>query len=260
MISWLHVWPLWAIGCAIFVGLILLAEIGFRGALWQQRLHGVAPGTTTDDNGRDYLLTAMLGLMALLLGFTFSLALNRFEGRRELVVKEANALESAWMYAQALREPDRAAVSTVLRDYAMVRVRWSESYAGRDQKELPQQLQSRLWAATMTAARNEPSFAVGRGLAESVSTSFDLATSRLAARTADIPDRVLNVLLLYVALSVMVLGQVSATRDGLHRLSTWLLLLLLTLALMIILDLDRTDSGAIMVSQQPMLDLEAMLH
>ncbi len=41
----------------------------------------------------------MLGLLALLLGFTFSLALNHFEARRNLVVQEANALGSAWREA-----------------------------------------------------------------------------------------------------------------------------------------------------------------
>jgi hypothetical protein len=258
--SWLHAWPLWAIGATIFTSLIVLAEIGYRGARWQQRVPGHDTAAPTGVDGRDYLLTAMLGLMALLLGFTFSLALNRFEARRDLVVTEANTLETAWVHAQALREPDRASVSTALRDYLAMRIQWSESYAGRSRREPTKEVQAKLWAATVAAARNEPSLAVGRGLTQAVSSSFDVATARLAARTADIPDRVLNVLLLYIALAVVVLGEVSATRGRLHRISTWALLFLLTLALMLILDLDRTDSGAIMVSQQPLLDLKETLY
>jgi hypothetical protein len=256
MKNWLHVWPLWAIGVAIFAGLIVLTEIGYRGALWQRRARGLTPDAAQTDAGRDFLLTAMLGLMALLLAFTFSLALSRFEARRGLVVVEANALDTAWMYAQVLREPDRAAVSSALRAYLAVRVHWSENYTGRDDRDITKQLQAKLWMVCVAAARNEPALIVSRGLTEAVSASFDAATKRLAARSAEIPDRVLHILLLYIAIAVLVLGEVAASHGNkLHRLSTWLLLLLLTLALMIILDLDRNDSGAIMVSQQPMTDL-----
>jgi hypothetical protein len=220
-------------------------------------LPAVAPSRS---GGRDYLLTAVLVLMALLLGFTFSLALNRFEARRDLVVQEANALESAWMHAQLLQEPDRARVSGLLRDYIETRLRWSETYAGRADIGAARQLQPKLWQAVGAAARAEPSLPIGRGLMESVGRSFDVAIARLAARSADIPDRVLNVLLLYILLAVIMLGEVSATRDGLHRASTWLLLALLTLALLVILDLDGTNEGAIMVSQQPLLDLRALIR
>jgi uncharacterized membrane protein YeiB len=69
-----------------------------------------------------------------------------------------------------------------------------------------------------------------------------------------------TILLVYIVLAVVMLGEVSATHDGLHRVSTRLLLLLLTLALLIILDLDRTGEGAIMMSQQSLLDLRPLMH
>lgn len=54
------------------------------------------------------------------------------------------------------------------------------------------------------------------------------------------------------------LGQVSASHGGLRRASIGLLPLLLTLALIVILDLDRTGEGSILVSQQPLADLDAI--
>ncbi len=255
--TWLHTWPLPMIGVAVFVMLIASAEIGYGGAVWIMKLRKVASATDTasSSGGRDYLLTAMLALMALLLGFTFSLALSRFEARRDLVVKEADALRSAWMHAQLLRAPDREAVSSLLRSYVEARVHWSVTYSGSQEAAVFRQVQPHLWEAVGAAAREEPSGAIGGGLMQAVSNAFDVAADRVAARSASIPDRVLNTLVLYIVLAVVMLGEVSATRDGLHRISTWLLLVLLTLALLIILDLDRASDGAIMVSQQPLLDL-----
>ncbi|WP_213981586.1 hypothetical protein [Sphingomonas sp. dw_22] len=86
----------------------------------------------------------MLGLFALLLGFTFSLALNRFEARRDLVVQEANAFDSTWREAQLLYAPDRAAMGALLRQYVDARLRWSEAYAGRDGMAETERRQDRL--------------------------------------------------------------------------------------------------------------------
>jgi hypothetical protein len=259
--SWLHSWPLLLIGLIVFATLIASAELGYAGArrvIARQRNRAAERSSKADD--RDYLLTAVLALMTLLLGFTFSLSLNRFEVRRDLVVQEANALDTAWLSAQLLRAPDRANVSRLLRAYIGVRRSWSEAYSSEKDAAGEQRLRSTLWVAVGAAVRAEPSQTIGRKLIDATSESFDLATARLAARTANIPDRVLNVLVLYIVLSVVMLSQLAATRDAFHRASTWTLLLLLTLAFIIILDLDRNGEGAIMVSQQPLADLSAAIR
>lgn len=254
---WLHSLPL--VGILLFLALIASVEIGYRMAAWAMRRHNIETGRPFGTD-QDYLLTAMLGLLTLLLGFTFSLALDRFEGRRDLVVKEANALDSAWRESQLLRAPDRAAISALLKQYVDARLRWSQSYAGRPGMEETEQLQYRLWAAAGAAARAESSLPIAQGLMQAVEQGFGVATARLAGRSAAIPNRVLNVLVLYVLLAVFMLGQVSASHGGLHRIPTALLLLLLTLALLLILDLDRTGEGSILVSQQPLADLRAAMR
>jgi len=95
---------------------------------------------------------------------------------------------------------------------------------------------------------------------EAMNGSFDLASARAAARAAHIPGRVLGILLLYAVLSMVLLGYILAANGRPHRVATGLLLVLLTLALVVILDLDRPRSGAIQVSQQPLEDLRASLQ
>jgi hypothetical protein len=110
--AWLATLPLMGIGLVILVALLAAATIGYRGHIWLRQRRG-----ETDTESHDHLLSAVLGLLALLLGFTFSLALNRYEARRDLVVQEANAIGTTWLRAQLLEPPNSAAMSNLLRSY-----------------------------------------------------------------------------------------------------------------------------------------------
>ena len=84
MMTWLETSPLWLVGLLILGLLISSVELGYRGRRWlrwRERERPIA-------DGQDHLLSAALGLLALLLGFTFSLALSRHEARRDLVLQE----------------------------------------------------------------------------------------------------------------------------------------------------------------------------
>jgi hypothetical protein len=248
--SWLYTLPLWVIAFAILVALLAAAALGYRGHRWLLERRG-----ETDTESHDHLLAAVLGLLALLLGFTFSLSLNRYESRRELVVQEANALGTAWLRAQLLDPSNRTNVSGVLRDYLDVRLAWSEADTPQTAARTDE-LEQKLWDATGQALRSDPSPLLSRALMDSVNESFDLATTRAAARSAHVPDRVLNVLLLYALLSAAMLGYTSAAKGKAQRLATSAVLVLLTLAMVMILDIDRPRSGAITVTQQPLEDLK----
>lgn len=50
------------------------------------------------------------------------MALNRYDTRRDLVVKEANALGTTWLRIQILEETDRLAMSRLLKQYVEARL------------------------------------------------------------------------------------------------------------------------------------------
>jgi len=103
--SWFGTLPLTVIALAILAALVVAATIGYRGHVWLLQRAG-----ESESESHDYLLSAVLGLLALLLGFTFSLALNRHEDRRNLVVQEANAIATAWLRTQILEPPNKEAM------------------------------------------------------------------------------------------------------------------------------------------------------
>ena len=249
--------PLGLIGLLILLALLSAVELGYRGHIGLRRLRGEqGPGKGSPD----HLLSAVLGLLALLLGFTFSLALNRYETRRELVVQEANAIGTTWLRARLLEEPARTEMSRLLRVYADARIGWSDHEVRATDMALTARLQQQLWAVAGSAIRADSSPQLSRAVMDAMNESFDLAAARLAARSAHIPGRVLQVLLLYAALSMVMLGYILAANGRHHRIATSLLLMLLSLALTIIHDIDRPRSGAIQVSQQPLLDLRQSMR
>ena len=71
-------------------------SLSVRVGVWL-RSRGKHADNRTDDEG--YLLSAALALLGLLIAFTFSLALNRYDSRRDFVVLEANAIGTAWLRA-----------------------------------------------------------------------------------------------------------------------------------------------------------------
>jgi hypothetical protein len=80
------------------------------------RFVGVRVGKQGGDNAST-LEAAVLGLLALMIGFTFAMALSRFEARRDAVLNEANAIGATALRARLLREPHRTEVLKLLREY-----------------------------------------------------------------------------------------------------------------------------------------------
>ncbi|MFI8716775.1 hypothetical protein ACIGHF_02645 [Stenotrophomonas sp. NPDC077464] len=249
--------PLWLITLLLFGMLLLAREIGIllrrRG-----RPEPRQGGADADPDAHDsvaFATTTVLGLLALLIGFTFSLALGRYDDRRELVLKEANALGTTWLRADLLEPTGTQRVRDVLRRYVDSRV----AFAGAHDAEAEVQanarsvaLQDELWSAVVagTAAfRDTPRASL---MITTTNESIDLASERFAARQDHIPHRILRLLFIFSLLAAGLLGFERAHK----RSTTTLLLLLFSLAVGLVLDLDLPSTGAVNVPQGPMLDLQ----
>ena len=244
------------VGIGIMLALLLCVELGYR---IRRRLDRRYPDREPAE--MDFLLSAAMGLLALLLGFTFSLALSRHEQRRDLVIAEANAIGTSWLRIQALDEPARAQLSTAYAAYSQARLDWSiasETNEGGHAAMLrANQLQTTLWPAAIAALRASRGMVDAKTLLDPLNESFDLAAERVARRDAHLPAALLAMLLLYLLIAAGLTGWRLAA-DG-HRapVASSLTMLLLTLAVVATLDLDRARDGLISVSQQPMRDVVA---
>lgn len=241
------------------IGLFLLAtEAGF--------LLGRRTQSTTDDHSRSQIYTiqgAVLGLLALLLGFTFAMAMSRYETRKQLVLSESNAIGTTFLRAQLLPEPPRKEVSNLLRRY--VEVRLDFYYAGNDQKKLSEvrdkteRLQNQLWANGVTVGQKDPRAVMTGLFLQSLNETIDLNATRITALENHVPEITL-VLLYFVAVMATGLIGYGCGLSGIRNFFVTIISsILIAAVILVIIDLDRPRRGWIKVSQQRMIELRDSL-
>lgn len=247
--------PLWLLTVIFFAALLFAREVGAFLRTRQNLRKSRKAAATGVDEGDSFSTNTVLGLLALLIGFTFSLALGRYDERRSLVLHEANALGTTWLRTDLLERPDAERVRAVLRRYVDARVDFAKAKTAQQEVEeyaRTSALQTELWAAVMAGTapfRDTPRASL---MVTTTNQSIDLAGERFAARQDHIPHRILRMLFLFAVFAAGLLGYERARQ----RTSTTLLLLLFSLAVGLVLDLDLPSTGGINVPQDPMLDLQ----
>lgn len=236
------------------IGLILLVAM-FAASILGEWLGGRAKAKSPSeiDGGKEgYIVSATLGLLALLMGFTFSLAVDRFESRRLLVLEESNAIGTTYLRTQMLEPVDRARISKMLVDYTDNRIALAKAPIDQVPPLLAKndQMLTDLWTATLAAWPSIKGLDFSSSYLETMNNMIDLDAARKAARLARVPSAVFFVLFVYVITSAGVLGYAGANKEG--RGATAFLFLLLTISLLLTLDIDRPRSGRITESQAPM--------
>lgn len=246
--------PLLAVGVILFVVLAASRELG---GLMHRYIIGRKSKAEGSDAEVGLILSGVVGLLSLLIGFTFSLAVTRYEARREQVTAEANAIETAFTRAQLLEEPSRAQMSSLLRAYAETRLRYGLATETEQPRLVTASRAQRraLAIAVVEATRSGKAPAAGNLMIQALDDVVDRGVDREGALAAHIPMKVLLVLLFYVTAAAMVLGYALQAHRGRHRVATAVLFLLQALALSTILDLDRPRGGSIVVSQEPLAAL-----
>jgi hypothetical protein len=205
---------------AVFAGMLVLMEVGAR--FGRKRLardpEGARAGMTAAES-------AVFALLGLLIAFTFSGGLERFEARRVLIVAESNAIGTAWLRLDVLSEPARAELQQGLRDYLDARLAFyaclSDEASARAALARVRDLQGTLWAKACAASRAEgPPAALL--LLPALNEVFDVASSRTAALENHPPNMVV-VLLIGMALSCALLAGFAMAQSKLtqwmHRLA-----------------------------------------
>ena len=102
---------------------------------------------------------AVIGLLALILGFTFAMSLSRFETRRDAILTEANAIGTTALRARLLPEAHRKEVLGLLRDYVNVRLDITQRPATQADLaaaiEKSNALQEKLWQQAIAMAATD---------------------------------------------------------------------------------------------------------
>jgi hypothetical protein len=140
----------------LFVVSLAALWIGSRFGAYLRKLrpHGIS----LDETDFNLVLGAILTLLGLIIGFTFSMAVSRYDLRKNCEEQEANAIGTEYVRADVLGPSEAEKVRPLLRDYVDQRVAY---YTTHDVERLRQtrlrtlELQSRLWAAIIPSAKTQ---------------------------------------------------------------------------------------------------------
>jgi len=208
----------------------------------------------------DVLVSATLTLLALIIGFTFSMALGRYDHRKDFEEAEANAIGTESVRADLLPADDAARVRALLKEYVDARVRFYET---GDEPELQrvithtEQLQSDLWAAVKTPANARPSPVLALAL-----TGMNDVINSQGYTQAGWWNRIpVGAWILMTVLAIWANLLVAyAARRAQGTLRLMFLPLILCVAFFLIADLDSPRKGVIRVLPQNLVSLAHSLQ
>lgn len=239
------------------VVLIAVFGAGEIGRLLGTRAVGRGGGNVSTLEG------ATLGLLALMIGFTFAMALSRFEARRDAVVNEANAIGTTALRARLLPEPSRSEALKLLKEYAKVRLEITQSVLNasvfKSAIARSNQIQETLWQNTIAVAAMNAAIVPTGVFIQSLNEMIDSQAKRLAAVSNRVPNIVFLALYGVAVVAFALVGYANGLEKRRVRLPTYLMGAIVGSVILLVQDLDRPTAGFISVSQQPMIDTIASM-
>ena len=189
------------------------------------------------------------------------MALSRFEGRRDAVLNEANAIGTTALRARLLPAPHNAQALKLLREYVQVRLditrRVPSAAELNDAIARSNALQEALWGEAQAAAAKDAAMVPTGIFIQTLNEMIDNQEKRLTAGRNRVPNIVLLALYGIAIVAGAFTGYGSGLEKGRSRLPVYLTGILVSSVILLIQDLDRPNTGFITVSQQPMLDAAA---
>lgn len=244
----------------LFAALIGAAELGYR--------LGLRFVTVTTDATKGQINTiqaSLLGVLALLLGFTFSLSLNRYDARSEAVIREANAIGTAILRAELLPDPVKSDSRELLLRYLDLRVQAGSIPLNReDERQTVVQQSDRivdvLWKIAARAAAEDGSPVRSGMFVQALNDMIDAYGSRDAALARHVPEPVLFLMFMTFLLTACLVGYSAGVAGHRTSIPTYILITLISFLVFVIIDLDRPRRGLIEVSQGSLIELQTRVR
>jgi len=238
----------------LFIGMLVLVEVGRRWALRRARYDadGAWRGIGVVDG-------AVFGLLGLIVAFTFSGAVSRFDTRRNLSAEEANAIGTAYQRIDLVPSDAQAELRNSFRRYLDSRIqdqkRLSDFADAKQEFQNSTRLQTEIWQNAVKATQGSNTAAML--LLPALNQMFDITTTRLASLSAH-PPAVIFIMLFGLALiSALLAGYGMAMAKSRHWLHTFGFAAVTSLVFYVILNIEFPRLGLIRVDtiDQMLVDL-----
>jgi hypothetical protein len=253
MINFLDPIPTWLIMLVSALLLFAMSEVGFQ--------FGRSKGPVTEGSDPSSLLQTMaFTFLALLLAFSFSLALARYDARRGALLREANAIGTTFLRTELLGADTASAIRADLRAYVAQRIAFARADAQPDQQRLADrssaQIQRDMWKLAMRAANRDSHSTTVPLFIAALNDTINLSTEERVVLGTHIPDIVIVWLLLIAFIAAAMMGY-GFGREGKRALIfKAVFAVMVAIVFGLVLDLDRPQRGIIRVNLAPMQNLQ----
>ena len=216
-----------------------------------------------EDSRQDFgfILAGLLTLLALLIGFSFSMAMGRYDLRKTYEEAEANAIGTEYVRVDLLPATDAANIQALLRKYLEQRILFYLAHAEKEFQEITArtaQLQNELWSAVRAPAAAQPTPIVALAVA-GMNDVLNSQSYTQAAYWNRIPPSAWTVLIaMAIGCSLLIGYGLKSARAGSKLLP--ILPLGASIAFMFIADLDAPRHGIMRVRPQNLISLAESFH
>jgi hypothetical protein len=239
----LYAIPALLIVSVLFAGIVLAYLLGLK-----VRLLRIKKDPTNEPSGIGPFEGALLGLLSLLLAFTFNQSASDFGRHLDLLVAESDAIEIALWRADLYPDSLRAAFRQDFRQYLAARIAYHNAgveeeniRAARHDAEI---ITRRMWERAASDSRRPGESLRSSQMIPALNAMLDAESRREDARRRHVPDAIL-----WLLLSLCLIGSFVVAYSGKRRKIDWVILscysLMTVLTVYFILDLDRPRRGVI---------------
>jgi hypothetical protein len=242
----------------LFITLIILLSLA--AALGAVGLQRVIPLSEDARDNYNVVQGATLTLLALLIGFTLSMAVSRYDQRKNYEEEEANAIGTEYLRSDLLGDQRTTQVKSLLRAYVQLRI---DYYKTRDAEELATingktaQLQDQLWRNTRDAAISQPTPVIALAVA-GMNDVLNTQGYTQAAWLNRIPVSAWTLMIAIAFFSNLMQGYGVRGTTG-RRILLFVLPITVSLSLSLIADIDSPRGGLIRVVPQNLISLQQSL-
>ena len=235
----------------LVLALLLQWIAAYAGELLRRRRRSGVPASSDAKVDPSIIVSASLTLLALIIGFCFAMAIDRYDQRKNYEEAEANAIGTEYLRVHLV--PGSARVRELLTKYTEERIRY---YRTRDEAELTRiagdttKLQNDLWAAVEPPGQAQPNPIVALVINGMNDVLNSQGYTQAAWRNRVPPGA--WILMILVAISSNLLHGYSERR-GIMLL---VLPLIVSIPLYLIADMDSPRGGIIKVVPQNLLSLQ----
>lgn len=256
--------PTWGIFIVVITTIILSFDIGFRLGKKERNRGLTIEDITTASHAVHKVNTGAitattLGLLALIIAFSFSTVTSRYQERKQLVIEEANVIGTTYLRAHAIPEVESEQAKYILARYIDLRLELVEqrSVSKIENASEVVEMQKELWAIALELASREPT-PITALFMQSLNEMIDLHSKRVNLGIHSRMPNIFWIILYALTVLAMVMAGYDSGLVGGRRSTTALVTVSTAYALVILLiiALDRPGHRISVVSQDALIQLQ----